>query len=244
MNKEELIKQFTDYVNTFNINDFAIKRKYDHSLRVMELSESIAKDLKLKEEDINVASVIGLLHDYGRFTQWDKYRTYSDLKSIDHGELAVKLLFENNEITKYIKDTKNYEVIKNAIKYHNKLFIPKNIDNYNELMCNIIRDADKLDIFYIFSVHKELIPEDDCEISKKIEKDFFNKKLVERVDMKNKSDQILLYLSFVYDLNFDSSFKYIKENDLINRIYNNFNNKEKYKKYFDYVKEYIYERID
>ena len=41
-------------------------------------------------EDVEIIMLIGLLHDYSRFEQWCKYNTFSDINSIDHGDLAVE----------------------------------------------------------------------------------------------------------------------------------------------------------
>ena len=66
--KEEFRKHYENY----DIEETAIKRKYYHSLRVMDLSILIAKYLGLNNKDITLASFIGLLHDYARFEQWTK----------------------------------------------------------------------------------------------------------------------------------------------------------------------------
>lgn len=243
MNKEELKNKFRDYVNNFDMSEKAIVRKYYHSLRVMDLVIMIAKDNDLKGDDLDVVTVSGLLHDYARFPQWEKYKTYSDIDSVDHGDYAVTLLFDN-EIKTYYKKECNYQLIKDAIMYHNKLFVPDNLSNKNKLFCNIIRDADKLDIFYLFSINKELIIEDNEDISLEVEKEFYLKKCINYKVIKNRSDKILLYLAFVYDLNFEYSFKYLKETKLIDKIFDGMINKEKYKKYFDFINKYIEERID
>ena len=84
---------------------------------IFELKEYIsnyAKYLGLNNKDITLASFIGLLHDYARFEQWTKYKTYSDKDSIDHGDLAVKRLFEDNEIINYDLDVNDYEIVYNS----------------------------------------------------------------------------------------------------------------------------------
>ena len=58
-------------------------------------------DLNLNVEETYLAMTIGLLHDYARFEQWTNHKTYIDSDSIDHGDLAVKILFDDNEIVKY-----------------------------------------------------------------------------------------------------------------------------------------------
>lgn len=244
MNKEELKKFFKDYVYNFDMNDSAIIRKFYHSYRVMDLSMLIAKHTEIPEENIEIAEIAGLLHDYARFPQWEKYKTYSDIESIDHGDLAVELLFTNSAITQYCNNVKYYDEIFDAIKYHNKLSIPEHLSEHNKLLCEIIRDADKLDIFYLFGVNKDLILEDDDNISPEVEQDFYSQKSIDRRKIKNESDKILLDLAMVFDLNFDYSYKHLYDLKLIEKIYEGIENKEKYGKYFDYIIKYIKERID
>ena len=78
MDINALKEQFTKYVYTYDILDEEIAKKYYHSLRVMDISRQIALDNKLSSIDIELASIIGLLHDYSRFEQWDKFHTYND----------------------------------------------------------------------------------------------------------------------------------------------------------------------
>lgn len=243
MNKEELKSIFKEYVETFDMNERAIIRKFYHSYRVMDISTLIAKNNNFSDNEIEVATVIGLLHDYARFPQWTKYKTYSDIKSIDHADLAVELLFDE-EIKKYIGNDEYYETIYNAIKYHNKLTISNDLSEYDKLFCKVIRDADKLDIFYLFSINKDLIEEDNEIISKDIEQDFFSEKQIDRRKVNNDSENIILDLSMVFDLNFEYSYKYLRDTKLIDKIYEGIENKEKFKKYFEYINKFIDERID
>ena len=244
MNKKELIKIFKEYVSNFDMLDEAIKRKYYHSLRVMDISINIAKSLKLNKEDIYIAGIIGLLHDYGRFTQWNEYHTYNDLISIDHGDLAVKLLFDDKEIEKYNIDRKYYGVIHDSIKYHNKLEIPSNLSKKSKLFSKIIRDADKIDIMYILGMDTYFLKEDNYEISKDLKLEYYDNKLLSREKIKSNNDNILLHLSMVYDLNYNYSYKFINENKLIDKIFNNITQKEIFKEYFNYIIKFIDERKD
>ena len=62
---------------------------------------------------------MGLLHDIARFEQYTRFQTFSDLKSIDHGDYGVEILKQNNYIRKFI-DTDEYDnIIFKAIKNHN-----------------------------------------------------------------------------------------------------------------------------
>ncbi len=237
-----IISKFDSYVNNFDMNDPMIKLKFFHSYRVMDLSKQISSSLNLNDEDTYIAMVIGLLHDYARFVQWTEYKTLVDKDSIDHGDLAVKLLFEDNEIDQFNIDKKYYDIIYNAIKYHNKYSYPDNIEEKNKLFCKIIKDADKLDIFYLWSIDEIKRESTNLPISKKINDDFYQEKLLNKMDIKSSDDAILVELAMIYDLNFDFSYEYLRRNRFIDSMYKKIDNQDKFKEYFDYAKEFIEKR--
>lgn len=242
MNIEELKEKFKKHVEKYDMNETAIIRKFYHSYRVMDYCMLLAKYNNFNEDDTKIAMLVGLLHDYARFEQWTKYKTYSDIDSIDHGDLAVERLFDDNEIVDYCTNEKYYDEIYDAIKYHNKYDYPETLSDHNKLLCNIARDADKLDIFYLLGINKDLMEEDDNLISDKIKEDFYNNNSLKRTDVKNKCDHIVLTLAMVFDLSFKYSYEYLKEYKFIDKIYENIENKNKFKPYFDYVNKFIEER--
>lgn len=61
--------------------------------------------------------------------------------------------------------------------------------------------------------------------------------------IKNNSEHMLLHLSMVFNFEYDFSLKWIKDNNYIDKMFENVQRKEKFKKYFDYVLKYIDERI-
>ena len=239
---EKIKKNFKIHAEKYDMNDIAIIRKFYHSYRVMDFCMLLAKYNNFNDDDTNIAMLVGLLHDYSRFEQWTNYKTYSDIKSIDHGDLAVERLFKDREILNYCKNIEYYDEIYDAIKYHNKYSYPEYLSEHNKLLCKIIRDADKLDIFYLLGINKELIPEDDGIISNKVKEDFYNNKSISRLNCENKNDDILLSIAMIFDLNFNYSFKYIKDMKLIDKIYENIENKTIFKPYFDYINKYIEKR--
>lgn len=240
--KRRLKKEFKKYVNKFDKKEHAIALKYKHSIRVMNISEYIAKKLKLSKEDRELALIIGLLHDYGRFEQWTKYKTFSDLVSIDHGDLGVKLLIEDRDIEKFTDLKENELIARNAIQYHNKYSYPDDLDERNKLFCNIIRDADKLDIFNILDNGLLIVGDSEKEISNEIREMFFKNRQLSRKDVKNKNDEIILHLAMVYDLNYQVTFTYLDKKNYIWKMYNLLENKEKFFEYFNHADKFIKER--
>ena len=242
MNIEMLKNTFKKYAENYDMNDKAIMLKYLHSLRVMDLCYNIAQDNNLNKEDTEISILIGLLHDYGRFEQWQNYKTYSDKISIDHADLAVKKLFDDNEIVGYCTNKDYYEIIYDAIKYHNKYLYPDNLKDRNKMFTKIIRDADKLDIFYLMTIKDISLKVDKKIISKSIEEKFYKNESLNYNDINNNNEKILLKFAMIFDLNFDYSFNYIKDNLFIEKIFNQLEEKDRFEPYFEHVKKYVKER--
>lgn len=231
---------FDDFVMKFDMNEDMIKYKYNHSYRVVHQSEEISRSLKLDEENKDIASLIGLLHDIGRFSQWSNYKTYKDKDSIDHGDEAIKILFDEVEIKNYKFNDKYTEVIRKAIKYHNKMDIPNDLSFTEDLHCKILRDADKLDILYAFSTNRLLeLKNDDSNISKKIDEDFMNHKLVNKREVVTVNDNVLKVVALCFDINYEYSKNRILEEKYLDKMYESLKNKKIFKKYFDEVKNYL-----
>ena len=142
-------KEFKNYVANYNPEHPRVALKISHILRVAENCKVIAESLKLSEEEIKLAELLGIFHDLGRFEQVRIADTFSDRDSkINHAEQSVKVLFEDGLIRKFIEDDKYDDLIKKAVYNHNRADIETGLTEKELLFAKIIRDADKLDIFY------------------------------------------------------------------------------------------------
>ena len=239
MNIEQIKSIFDKHVYNYDMNESPIKLKYEHSYRVMEICKKIAEDLELSKEDIELAMVIGLLHDYSRFEQWKQFKTFNDAESIDHGDLAVAQLFGDNEIDRFNIPISYYQTIYDSIKYHNKYEYPENISPKEMLFCELIKDADKLDIYYLISIGKIKITNDESDITPNISDEFYDERLLRKEARKTNSDRIIFYLAMMYDFNFKYSYKFIKENGILEKMFNLVNKNEKFVPYFNYMGDRI-----
>ena len=225
---ENAKKEFINYAKNYDLNNPMIKLKLDHPLRVMEISNKLAKMMNLNEEDTEIATVIGLLHDIARFEQYTKYNTYRDVDSRDHGDWAIEIL--DKDMRKYVETDKYDSLIKTAIKNHNKFEIDKGLNDRELFFCKLIRDADKIDIFYeaTFMFWKDTIEQvNNSELNETAYNDFLNHKLIKRVKGENYDDinKVLTTAAFLFDINFKESFEIIYKEDYINKILNRFNYK-------------------
>ena len=108
-----------------------------------------------------------------------------------------------------------------------------------KIICKIIRDADKLDIYELVLDGKILFIDDNNPINPEVRKKFFENSSINKKIVKNESNGILLRLALVYDINFNWSIEYIKNNHIIDRMLEMIEDKKKYEKYFAYMKKYL-----
>lgn len=157
IDRERIKNTFADYVRKYNAEDEKILLKIRHTYRVAEISERIAAGQGLSARDVDLAWLIGMLHDIGRFEQLRQYGTFVDAQSIDHAHFGVELLFQEGLIRDYVDLPENGEtdqypdmqVIKCAIWNHSAYRIEPGVDERTLLFCKMIRDADKVDIFKV-----------------------------------------------------------------------------------------------
>ena len=91
--KDEVRRQFAEYVRSYDAGDPKIALKTAHTYRVAAISEDIAHSLGLHDRDVSIAWLNGMLHDIGRFEQVKRYGTFIDADSVDHAQLGADILF-------------------------------------------------------------------------------------------------------------------------------------------------------
>lgn len=225
MNLENAIEKFKKYAQQFKVTDNKVNIKVTHTMGVVKVSEYIARKLNLNEEDIELAKLIGLLHDIGRFEQAVRYDNYDDYDTIDHAELGVEILFKNGFIREFIDTDKYDNIIEKAIRNHNKFEIEDGLDERELLFAKIIRDADKTDNFEVkqYQDFESLFKASEQEVQEeKITDDVWNEFLQERTIISShrvtNMDKWLSYIAWIYDYNFFPGLQYLKENDCINKV--------------------------
>jgi len=200
---DKVSKVFDKYVSNYDLKDKGIYLKYHHSYAVSKLMKELATLLNLSSEEIEIAKIIGLLHDIGRFEQWKKFQSFSD-NNVDHALESCNYLFRDGHIREFLDDRKYDTIIENAIRYHNKLNIPE-MEEKSLYFTKMIRDMDKVDIYKQCAIHYEYTF-DAHEVSKEVI-DYFNKEMsIPHSVRKTKSDAIIVMLAFLFDINFEESF--------------------------------------
>lgn len=197
-----------------------LELKFKHTNMVCENSFRLAKHLGLNAKKQLLALTIALFHDLGRFSQFVRYRTFVDRNSIDHALLGKNIL-ETSQILKRLAPEEQ-EIITESVYLHNKFSLPEDLDAELLLQTKIIRDADKLDIFRVFSEYfsenkgrKNAAIEGDLPeregYNYLIMNDILEGKNTSSELVRNLTDSRMYRLSWLYDLNFDSTKQRIKE---------------------------------
>jgi len=206
---------------------FPIKLKIDHILNVVDESEYLSTSLNLSEDDIYTAKAIGLLHDIGRLPQIKQYGTFSDRQSENHAFLGLRTINEN----KILSNLSDHEqlLIRTAIANHNRFSIATDLDEDCVQFCQLIRDADKLDIWNVLiETDKNCSDEEQSIVYVNLpETDRYNPNILTNInrgnlvsiaDVKVRNDFRLLALAWIYDLNFLPALKAVKDRNYFERL--------------------------
>lgn len=149
---DELYSWFDTYVEPFLETDEEgarnIQLKIEHTRKVCEAMVQLSAGEQLSDNEARVASAVALLHDVGRFPQYRRWRTFRDSDSDNHARLAVDVIREQNILAAL--DSAEQLLIEEAVRFHNLLEPPATVKSPTRLFINLIRDADKLDIWRVF----------------------------------------------------------------------------------------------
>jgi len=215
-----------------------INHKFKHSIEVLHIGQTILNEtpeLKNKSATFKRRAEIALLfHDVGRFEEAAlQYADESQNKAVsattntyDHGLIGYNLLKENK---KY-----NDHRILFALKWHGKTTsaVKASADwkeaekrpDFNDLkqILFLVRDADKLanlyhiktdnhlekDLFYR-QLTKEAL---NAPLSPAVLDDFYQKSTVLFPHVYSFADRVLMVISWIFDLNYETSKKIFKQN--------------------------------
>ena len=216
---------FNDYVAGFYGDDEYVnanlKMKEQHTHRTCAEMRYLAQEVGLSDNQKQVAQVVALFHDIGRFEQFTRYRTYNDTRSTNHCVLGVKVL----GLAKVLQelDTIERQWIVKAIEYHGRRELPKDLNGQTLLFSKLIRDADKLDVFYTVTEYYRKYRDNPDEFMLELEfadepgycpeviKGVEQGRLIDYSELRTLNDAKLAQLGWVYDVNFPATLRRIRQ---------------------------------
>lgn len=198
-----------------------------HSHEVCLNAVRIAHDLRMDEHDALLAETLGLLHDVGRFTQYERYKTFDDAVSVNHAALGAKVLIDAQVLHDLPEQER--DLIVHCVTLHNIFTLPPGLDDRTRLFAKLVRDADKLDIWRVFLEYYAQSESDKASavaLGLPDEKGYSSQVLahlkkgsmISKSELTTLNDFKLLQLSWVFDLNFPGSFRIVQERGTIDKL--------------------------
>lgn len=154
---------FEEYLEEYDRKDEKIRLKITHTYGVVACVENIGKRMGLMEEDLQLAKIIALLHDIGRFEQVRVFDSFQP-DTMDHAAYGAYLLFGNMAeaycthpmddrclpkgspmIRCFLEEDSSDSIICQAIALHSDFILPEIKDARALFHARLIRDGDKLD---------------------------------------------------------------------------------------------------
>lgn len=232
---EELLKKMhnwmDDYMARFVTDDEevmqGIRIKMIHTGYVTKIARELAQHLKLTTHDVQLAEVMGLFHDVGRFRQYSLYKTFNDAQSEDHADLGLKVMTEEMPYMAELSP-EDEVVVRFAIRNHNKKEIEPTEDFRKLVFARLLRDADKLDIYRVLSPYlvpdgaqkaPNFVPSDASQlVSPDFVRDFAEGKQADYHRLRTHGDRKLVRLMWVYDVNYSWTLRKMVERGYVDLI--------------------------
>lgn len=247
-----------------NIDNFRLElmeEKIRHSYQVLGVGNYILEHeacfSNCKDEEREYLQAAVLLHDIGRFYE---VIVASQGERIDHGVYGAQMLTHIPEFNKF-------DIVL-AIRHHGHIIEDMyNDDDYKRLsleqqervkqLAFLIRDADKLANFYLLATHFKDIENvffpssnfkspSEKKVSVNVLADFTSFRTVNRKEIRNFADHALGFLSWVFDVNYYSSFIFMEKLNLIDRLcqcLSQFWEKRAAKNYQAKIEEYVVDKM-
>ncbi len=218
MNSQDDMRRWTGaflrYAEAFGDNDPRYRLKRIHTLGVLGYMNALLKleGLDQTQPDLaNLARIAAVFHDIGRFEQLRQYGTFFDSRSVDHAALSVRILQETDMLANLDADSRRR--VMEAIAWHNRLEV-RLPDPQTRLVCDLLRDADRLDIFRVFATEDiqdttahTLQEAWDAPVADKVKSALLSGKCVNKADRQSAMDIWLTYLGFVNDFHFSAAYR-------------------------------------
>lgn len=218
IDREKAREAFARYTAAYDRSDEKVRLKIEHTGRVSDLCEGIARSLAMPEEDAALAWLLGLLHDIGRFEQLRQYGTFQDSVSVDHAAFGADLLFRQGQIRAYVESPEEDALLELAIRLHNVYRLPEHLTDREKRFADLLRDADKIDILRvnaefpleeIYNVTTQQLRQ--AEVSPDVMEHFLAGRTSPRTGKRTVVDSIVNQIAFAYELVYPISLQWMAE---------------------------------
>jgi len=228
-------KGLTPYLNWFadftapylDTGDSRVVLKRDHTLRVFDNALRITPNLALEPHLEFLTHLAALFHDVGRFPQYARFRSFDDRVAGNHGYAGVRLLRQSPVLAGLTGAARR--TVLAAVGLHNRRDLPPKLPPEVDVAVRVVRDADKLDIFQVMLAHFAPGAPHDSVINLGLtpHTDRYTPAILARVQARRLADYSrmvwvndfkLLLCSWIYDLNFPSSRRLLRQRGHLDRL--------------------------
>lgn len=144
--------RFDRYVDRFRDTDGALpamqELKRQHTACVVADANRVMEAEGWNARQTLLGQTAALLHDIGRFSQYAEFRSFQDSVSVNHAERGCEVLLHEGVLEGV--STADARIIRETVRLHNVLALPLDTEPLIVAVANVVRDADKLDIFRVF----------------------------------------------------------------------------------------------
>ncbi len=223
----ERFKAFAGRYITDRDDAFAYRLKIDHTLRVLAIAERLCRDAGLDAGLTQAARLAALLHDVGRFPQYQRYRTFRDAESANHAALSITHALREGLLEDAPSPVRR--LVLGAVYLHNKRFLPPLRSPALHTIARVLRDSDKLDIYSVMIAHfsQENPKHPEVALSVVDQPDRYTPAVLDTVLNRQHGDyQAIVYVNdfklmvigWLYDLNFGSSARMLQEKGYLDTL--------------------------
>lgn len=232
------IERFRRYTEGFqDVPDAApLRLKVEHTFRVFDHARTIAAGLRAEPascrfaddaEVCRAAELAALYHDCGRFPQFKAYRTFLDAKSVNHAVLSFKTARDEGFLVEETPRVRALALC--AVLLHNRHALPSHLAEDARFVTDVVRDADKLDIFRIMVSHlASALPERDAVLlhvedapdrwTPKVADDVLAGRIARYSDLRYVNDFRLLLGTWMHELRFAATKKALVQSGLMEQV--------------------------
>ena len=250
--REKVISEFQKYTSQYDLSNPKILLKVNHTYRVAQFCEEIAKSLSLNKEDIDLAWLCGMLHDIGRFEQVKRFGTFFDSQSVDHAQFGADLLFLEGLSDRFMeKKEREADLLEKAIRVHNQYRLPKDLSEREERFAHILRDADKIDILRVnyetpfeevYNVPMEELL--NSEVSGEVKEAFMEGRCAKRNSRTTAIDYLVGHICLSFELIFPKSRELLLEQGYVYKLLEFESNNANTRQWFAYMREHFEEKMN
>ena len=248
MNYNNAKEQFEKYLDVYDRSNDKVRLKIIHTYGVVHDMEEICRRMHLSEEDTELARIIALLHDIGRFEQLKRFDSFEPT-TMDHAAYGVKVLFEEEMIRHFVPEDTWDDIIRTAIARHSDFKLEGITDSRTLLHARLIRDADKLDNCRV-KLHDDLLifmgvsgeEIGTQEITPVVYDTVLKDQCIYSPDRITRMDYWVSYIVYFFDINFKESLHILKDTGYVEGMLHRFTfHKEKTREAFEVIEKELLE---